>query len=214
MLFLIVSCKNEKTNSTNGHLATEKEAIVEERPYHIVETKNPNDFEIAEIDIAQFRNKVFSIGPSIEINKCELLIECDCCSSDLITFENDFILINYCMGDNEYLKGNFEIDDERLLLIFEDKFVIKHYPFDDEGEALPEEIVVEDHNELRINKIDFYKCNEQPFFVINYDSDVEFGFDTKQNPTDVINDFKTENPKVWAELQKTEIEKEVSQAKS
>ena len=198
LVLIMVGCKGGTKNEPIIEVVledTKAVSTIEEEVYHLVETQNPEDFEKLEIDIEYFKNKVFGVGPSMEVNKCEIVAECDCCMADLVTFDNDFYYISDCMGDKAYMKGTFEVDEGRLLLIFEENYLSEYFSEDSEDDT--SELKIEKVEDIDITKVSLLQCNNKRLLSLQYDDSVEFAMQTETDNIDYIENLKKENTNLW-----------------
>jgi len=197
--FSIISCgkKNQNSNEIENKAVDsikieEKESLVR-KEFDL--TRNADEFNIVTIDTSLFKNKVFALGDFINKIDCSATCEGDCCSGELITFDNDFYMASYCLENDVYFKGSFEVDDERLVLIFNERFVSHEMPV--EGEST---IEVETMDDLNIDEVQFLSCDSNTILLIKSDQREEFGTLTSMDNYNYIEDLKKNEPVIWSKL--------------
>nr|WP_294861227.1 hypothetical protein [uncultured Fluviicola sp.] len=86
----------------------------------------------------ELESDFFLIGPSIDSVNTELRVGCDCCASDLI-FANDssFLYIELCLGGDVYIKGDYLVFGDLLILHTDKEIVSSDSPIDTPGVDLP-----------------------------------------------------------------------------
>ena len=77
--------------------------------------------------------------------------------SDLITFDNDFYYISYCLDETAYFKGSFEIDDDRLLMIFEEKYLSEIFSIELDSESVSPRGSRPVSESLTSRRVDWYR---------------------------------------------------------
>lgn len=71
----------------------------------------------------------FFIGPELDSVNVDIVAECDCCASDL-AFLNDssFVYLSLCLGGDSYVKGNYLVFGNLLILHTDEEVVTSEDP--------------------------------------------------------------------------------------
>lgn len=73
---------------------------------------------------AKLESDFFLIGPGIDSVNTEVIAGCDCCASDLVLLnDSSFLYIELCMGGDSYIKGNYLVFGD-LLILHTDKEIV------------------------------------------------------------------------------------------
>jgi hypothetical protein len=68
--------------------------------------------------------QVFMLTERFSDDNCEVVAQCDCCSTDLFFLtDKDFALVNRCLYNDSYFKGTYTIKNSKLILNFRQKEV-------------------------------------------------------------------------------------------
>ncbi|WP_412983979.1 hypothetical protein [Pontimicrobium sp. IMCC45349] len=207
LVMLVLGCKTEiKQSKDDEMIEVEKDSVIVEvfeKEAEYVITSSIEDFEKSKIDLNFFSNKVFELAPSIEMMSCEISYEAKQCSSELITFDNDFYYVSYCDGNKyssggnrNYFKGLFEVDENRLILVFEEKYITTNTKINEYGEAFTKvsESTIEN---LEIAEIHFLQCSNKRILALQFNDSHEIGVLTDINNIDYIENFKEDDRDLW-----------------
>ena len=106
LVWCLASCqKNHKTEKAN----------------HIITAAKP-----AKI---QFADKLFFIGPGLDSTSGYIDAGCDCCASDIAFFaDSSFVYAVYCLEGNDYLKGNYSVRQNQVILKIDSLLVSSSFP--------------------------------------------------------------------------------------
>lgn len=67
-----------------------------------------------------FSRQVYILSDHFLQEKCEVLVSCDCCSSELIFLnKKKFTLVDRCLGHDTYLTGRYTVQKSILTLKFQ-----------------------------------------------------------------------------------------------
>lgn len=85
----------------------------------------------------EFEQKVFDIGLNTDFtDTCAFLFECDCCSGNLVLGKNnDFFLINYCLGDKDLMNGQYNFKKDTLILQYSGNWISREYNWEREMDS-------------------------------------------------------------------------------
>ena len=75
-----------------------------------------------ELRLSDLQYHVFTISEQKRLNNdCEVILECDCCSGELLFLKKHFYHIEYCTGSNTLLFGAYTIENNKLKLSYSNK---------------------------------------------------------------------------------------------
>ena len=78
-------------------------------------------------DKAGLSNKVYYFGPTIDSKSCKVIAECDCCTDNIIFFnQKEFVKVSYCMADKTVSNGTFQISGDKLILTYKGIFISRN----------------------------------------------------------------------------------------
>ncbi len=62
---------------------------------------------------------MYFFGPVLDSSNCKVVAECDCCSDDILFFnDTEFVKISYCVPDMIAEKGTYVVNSKKLVLNF------------------------------------------------------------------------------------------------
>ncbi|MCG2611448.1 hypothetical protein LZZ90_08005 [Flavobacterium sp. SM15] len=108
LLFLVflVSCNNSNTSKRTNVLI-----------------KNENNQDVKVPLRNDFENQLFITATSLDDNG-DLELGCDCCSSNFYFIDKSkFIEVAYCLHEDSYLKGNYEIVKDGVMLRYDQEYL-------------------------------------------------------------------------------------------
>ena len=71
-----------------------------------------------------FTGQVFMLTEYFLDDKCEVIAECDCCSTDLFFLtDKEFGMVNRCLYNDSYYRGTYSVKSTGLTLTFKQKVV-------------------------------------------------------------------------------------------
>jgi hypothetical protein len=141
---------------------------------------------------ADLYSKVYYISTSLDTEKCIAYnIGCDCCDGKIVFLKgNRFISDNYCIPEEYYTTGTFEIKKDKLLLKYSKKQAILG-PLDDSD--------YEAKDTLRLETIPYdslvlsiFRCQNKSLFK---NKNEYYSEDTKTLVSEAIDDYKKKG--VW-----------------
>lgn len=93
---------------------------------------------------------VYVLTESFSQDGCKPMIECDCCSSDIVFMtDKEFVMIDRCLHNDSFYKGKFEVNKENLTLKF-NQLVVKEIYNENTQETKTEK------KNLKIEPVKFY----------------------------------------------------------
>jgi hypothetical protein len=134
---------------------------------------------------------VFFIGPELDSVNMEIIAACDCCASDL-AFPNDssFVYVERCMGGDVYVKGNYLIFGNVLILHTDNEIVSSEHEMSPDSELAAKYEVVHQKGTYHAYLISNLKGKE----VISYTKDdfAEYGMPTQVSVSSFLEEFRKE----------------------
>lgn len=134
---------------------------------------------------------VFFIGPELDSVNMEIIAACDCCASDL-AFLNDssFVYIERCMGGDVYVKGNYLIFGNILILHTDNKIVSSEYEMSPDIELAEKYEIIQQKRTYHAYLISNLKGKE----VISFAKDdfAEYGMPAQISISSFLEEFRKE----------------------
>lgn len=77
-------------------------------------------------------NSYYYFGPYLNKETCQVLAECDCCSSEIyFKYDSVFVAEIPCEGESIYLRGIYEQNSNRIILKYDSLYVVNVSTFGD-----------------------------------------------------------------------------------
>lgn len=123
---------------------------------------------------------VYSFGPSIDTAKCEVLIECDCCSDDfLFVNDKDFIQIGYCMSAKYVVKGTYSINQDNIIINYDSLHYFteadNNYEIKTVSKGSSEYLINIEKRKPFTDTLKKFSCNGTYLYTIDYTIEKSFG---------------------------------------
>lgn len=86
---------------------------------------------------SELSNSTFFIGPQLDSVEVDIIADCDCCASNIAFNDSSFFYIELCMGGNSYVKGDYVIVGDKLILRTNKKIISEEYEVGSMDENVP-----------------------------------------------------------------------------
>lgn len=154
--------------------------------------KTEVSFPSPQFERTDLSGEVFFIGPDIDSVHAEIVADCDCCASDL-AFINDssFIFIARCLEGDIYVKGNYLVFGEHLILKTAGETVTSEHTLSISDIEIPTTY------EAQKDKIAYisYRISElkgKQFITYSTDDYTEYGIRTNESLRVFLKEFEDE----------------------
>ena len=155
------------------------------------------------IKMHNFTNTVYFFTTNFDSTNCAVYSACDCCSDHLVFLDsNEFILINYCLSDQEYFPGKYVVLDGTMQLNFDSTYVSKEYNWDYEldttGTVKNEYYIKKLTHKPQPARFDIFYCKDRPCFKVESTDEEYFGVLDTLQVQEMIAGMKKDN--IWQKL--------------
>lgn len=133
-------------------------------------------------------SKVFYISTNLNTEDCIAYNDgCDCCDGKIVFMENgDFVSDFYCIPDDSYTTGTFEVKGKKLILKYSSKEAI-YGPSNDDYSEEEESVWRVDSVKAKTDTVDIIRCKDH--YVFKSGSDY-YSEDKKTSFQLAINQYK------------------------
>lgn len=94
--------------------------------------------EFMTADNEELNNSTFFIGPELDSTEADIVADCDCCASNLaFVSDSSFIYEALCLGGDSYIKGDYILFGDLLILRTNKEIVDEEYEVGSMEEDFP-----------------------------------------------------------------------------
>lgn len=152
--------------------------------------------------IGSLSGQVYAFLPELDTVQCKVSGGCDCCATTFLFLNStQFVCISYCVPDRQFNKGNYKIQEDRVLLHFDSVRVSQAYntAIYADSAAKPEYFIEKEHSDTITLALQSFYCEEKLGFKMRADQETFYGMrDEARSLAQHINLLKTEG--VWSVL--------------